>query len=142
MSREPRIIAFTCTYCAYAAAEAAGVSKLHYPPHIYIVRLPCSGMFKSHHVLKALRSGYDAVLWGGCHPPYDCHFVNGNYKALVRATLLKNYLRQLGFEDDRFRLEWIAAGEAERFASIAREMVEKATALPKLRFLKHSEVVD
>uniref|UniRef100_A0A7J3IAE2 Hydrogenase iron-sulfur subunit n=1 Tax=Ignisphaera aggregans TaxID=334771 RepID=A0A7J3IAE2_9CREN len=141
VSLEPRVIAFTCTYCAYAAAETAGVSKLQYPPHIYIIRLPCSGMFRSYYVFKALYNGFDSVLWGGCHPPYDCHFINGNYKARVRAALLKSYLNQLGFEDDRFRLEWIAAGEADRFASIAKEIVKKATSLPRLRFLDNSEVV-
>lgn len=140
MSLEPRVLAFTCTYCAYAAAETAGVSKLQYPPQIYIVKLPCSGMFKSYYVLKALRNGFDSVLWGGCHPPYDCHFINGNYKARMRATLLKSYLKQLGFEDERFRLEWIAAGEADRFALIARKMVENASRLPKLKFMEYHEV--
>lgn len=141
-AREPRVLAFTCTYCAYAAAESAGVSKLQYPPNVYIVRLPCSGMFKGYYVLRALRQGFDAVLWGGCHPPYDCHFVNGNYKAQVRATLLRAYLKQLGFEEERFRLEWIAAGEADKFVEVVKDMVKKASALPKLEFIEPSEVVE
>lgn len=132
--QKPRVLAFVCTYCAYAAAEAAGISKLQYPPHIYLIRLPCSGMFKSYLVFKALRNGFDAVLWGGCHPPYDCHFVNGNYKAMVKAVLIKAYLRQLGFEDERFTLEWIAAGEAEKFVKIVKEIIEKTLSMPRLEF--------
>uniref|UniRef100_A0A7C5TFQ3 Hydrogenase iron-sulfur subunit n=1 Tax=Ignisphaera aggregans TaxID=334771 RepID=A0A7C5TFQ3_9CREN len=142
MGLEPRVLAFTCTYCAYAAAEAAGVSKLQYPPHIYVIRLPCSGMFKSYYVFKALREGFDSILWSGCHPPYDCHFINGNYKARVKAQLLKAYLKQLGFEDQRFRLEWISAGEPDKFARIAKEMVEEAIKTPKIIFLEHHEAVD
>lgn len=141
MFTEPRILAFTCTYCAYAAAETAGVSKMQYPPHTYIIRLPCSGMFKSHHVLRALRIGFDAVLWGGCHPPYDCHFINGNYKARVRATILRAYLKQLGFEEERFRLEWVAAGEADKFVRVVKDMVEKAFNMPKLEFSEYEEAM-
>jgi F420-non-reducing hydrogenase iron-sulfur subunit len=33
-SFEPKIIAFLCNWCAYGAADLAGVSRLAYPPNI------------------------------------------------------------------------------------------------------------
>lgn len=86
-------------------------------------------------MLKAFRIGFDAVVWSGCHPPYDCHFVNGNYKAQIKAVLLRAYLKQLGFEESRFRLEWIAAGEANKFADMAKKIVEDVAQYPKMKLV-------
>jgi len=40
-------------------------------------------------------------------------------------SLLKKMMSQLGIEDERLRLEWISASEAERFARIVNEMTEQ-----------------
>jgi len=40
---EPRIVAFLCHYCAFAAADMAGVMRLQQPPNIRVIRLPCTG---------------------------------------------------------------------------------------------------
>jgi len=61
-------------------------------------------------VLKALREGADGVLVMGCHPG-QCHYAEGNYKAMRRIALLKRTLRQFGLEDERVRLEWASAAE-------------------------------
>jgi F420-non-reducing hydrogenase iron-sulfur subunit len=39
--------------------------------------------------------------------------------------LLKKVLGQLGIEEERLRLEWISASEADRFASMVDEMTEQ-----------------
>jgi len=65
---EPRIVAFLCTWCSYAGADLAGVSRLQYPPNIRIVRVPCSGRINPLFVIKALQAGADGVLVSGCHP--------------------------------------------------------------------------
>lgn len=62
---EPQIVAFCCHYCAYAAADLAGVMRLQYPPNIKIIRLPCSGKLDPLHVLRAFERGADGVLVAG-----------------------------------------------------------------------------
>ena len=79
-------------------------------------------------VLKAFAEGADGVLIGGCHPG-DCHYQEGNYKCLRRYRLLKRLAAQMGIEDDRFRLEWISAAEADRLRSTVDDMVKKVRAL-------------
>jgi hypothetical protein len=37
---EARILAFACHYCAFAAADLAGVMRLSYSPNVNIIRLP------------------------------------------------------------------------------------------------------
>lgn len=125
---EPKIIAFLCNWCSYVAADAAGVARLTQLPNVRIIRVNCSGMVDPSYVFKAFSSGADGVLIGGCHPG-DCHYLSGNLKTLRRSFLLKNLLGELGVEDGRFRLEWIAASEGPRYARVMNEMIEEVRSL-------------
>ena len=42
-SFEPRILAYCCKYCAYAAADLAGSMRLAYPPNVKVIQVPCTG---------------------------------------------------------------------------------------------------
>jgi F420-non-reducing hydrogenase iron-sulfur subunit len=92
-------------------------------------------------VLKALKDGADGVLICGCHPG-DCHYSEGNYKAMRRYPLLKRVLADYGVEDARVRMEWVSASEGQRFAEIVMDMTNKIRSLgpssirPKLQMDK------
>ena len=60
-----RIIAFACHYCAFAAADLAGVMRLSYEPSVKIIRLPCTGKLDHSHVLRAFERGVDGVFVAG-----------------------------------------------------------------------------
>lgn len=62
---EPQILAFTCHYCAYAAADLAGSMRLQYPPNVKIVYVPCSGRVDVIHMLRAFERGVDGVFVAG-----------------------------------------------------------------------------
>jgi len=62
---DPKIIVFACNWCAYSAADLAGVSRLQYPPNIRIVRVMCSGRINPGFILRALELGADGVLVAG-----------------------------------------------------------------------------
>lgn len=129
---EPKIVAFFCNWCTYLAADAAGVSRMKYAPNARVIRVMCSGRIDPQFVLNAFAGGADGVLIGGCHPG-DCHYQEGNYKALRRYHLLRRILKDMGIEEGRFRLEWISASEAERLKTTMNEMVEQVRALGPLR---------
>jgi coenzyme F420-reducing hydrogenase delta subunit len=59
------IIAFACHYCAFAAADLAGVMRLSYLPNVKIVRLPCTGKLDQIYVLRAFERGIDGVFVAG-----------------------------------------------------------------------------
>jgi F420-non-reducing hydrogenase iron-sulfur subunit len=128
---EPRIVAFFCNWCTYTAADLAGVSRLKHAPNVRIIRVMCSGRVDPQFVLDAFAKGADGVLIGGCHIG-DCHYVEGNYKAIRRVQMLRRILRGMGIEDDRFRLEWISASEGEKVKLVINDMVEKVRALGPL----------
>ncbi|MFH1262930.1 MAG: hydrogenase iron-sulfur subunit [Pseudomonadota bacterium] len=124
MAYEPRIVGFLCNWCSYTGADLAGTSRIKYPPNIRIIRVMCSARIDPSFVMKALEGGADGVLICGCHPG-DCHYVEGNYKAMRRYELLKRVMRWYGIEEDRVRLEWVSASEGQRFADIVADMTEK-----------------
>jgi F420-non-reducing hydrogenase iron-sulfur subunit len=128
---EPRIVGFLCNWCSYAASDSAGGRKQPYPANFRIVRVMCSGRIDPELVLKAFAEGADAVAILGCHPG-DCHYNEGNYKALRRYEGLKRMLDQLGVEKDRLLLEWVSAAEGEKFIEVVRAMCERVKALGPL----------
>jgi F420-non-reducing hydrogenase iron-sulfur subunit len=91
---------------------------------VRIIRVMCSARIDPSFVLKALRDGADGVLVCGCHPG-DCHYSEGNYKAMRRFPLLQRVLRDLGVEHERVRLEWVSASEGQRFADVVSDMTER-----------------
>lgn len=120
---EPKIVAFLCNWCAYVGADLAGTSRIQYPPNVRIIRMMCSGAVDPVYVIKPLLDGADGVLIGGCHPG-DCHYQEGNYKARRRVAILKNILRQMGFDEERIWLRWISASEGQVFAETVTAMVK------------------
>ena len=61
----PKIITFACNWCAYSAADLAGVIRLQYPPNMRIIRLMCSGRVNPNFILTAFQKGADGVLVAG-----------------------------------------------------------------------------
>jgi F420-non-reducing hydrogenase iron-sulfur subunit len=128
---EPKIVGFLCRWCSYTGADLAGTSRMQYPANIVGIRVMCSGRVDPTFVVKALKDGADGVLIAGCHPG-DCHYSEGNYKAMRRYPMLVNLLEQFGIAPQRDRLEWISASEGERFAEVVTEFTEQLRMLGPL----------
>jgi F420-non-reducing hydrogenase iron-sulfur subunit len=105
---EPEIVAFTCTYCAYAAADLAGIMRLQYPHNIKIIKLPCSG----------------TVIVAGCLEG-GCHFLEGNIRARKRVERAKVILDDIGVGGERLEMFNMSSSEGPRFAEVAREITER-----------------
>lgn len=120
---EPKVVAFLCTWCSYAGADLAGVSRIQYPPNVRIIRVPCSGRINPAFLLRALQNGADGVLVSGCHPG-DCHYISGNLVARRKFALLKELLEFAGIEAERVQFTWVSASEGGRFAAVVEKVVE------------------
>jgi F420-non-reducing hydrogenase iron-sulfur subunit len=128
MNENPIIIAFCCNWCAYAAADLAGITRLQYPGSIRIIRVMCSGMVHPEMVLHALNRGADGVIVGGCNLG-DCHYIKGNEMALARAEIIADTLEDLDIAAERFQLVWVSSSEPERLVRAFQEMSERLRAL-------------
>lgn len=125
---EPKIVAFCCHYCAFAAADLAGVLRLRYPPNVHIIRLPCTGRVDSLYLLRALEMGVDGVLVAGCLEG-ECHFLSGNLRAKERVGHIHGILEKLGIEPERLAFYNLSSAQGDRFQEIAQEMTERVREL-------------
>jgi len=124
----PLILAFCCNRCAYPGADEAGVAGIPYPTGVRIIRMVCAGMIHPNTIVDALTGGADGVLLCGCHDG-ECRSREGIRRALARSEAIALLLEDFGLEEERFRLEHIAASEGAKFARVACEMTEQLAAL-------------
>lgn len=135
MNHDLKIIAFCCSWCSYAAADLAGISRLPYPGSVRIIRVMCSGMVHPEMVLHALAKGADGVMIIGCHLG-ECHYLSGNEMALSRAAVIADTLEDMGYERERFDIAWVSSSEAEQLVEAFRRMhsrLEQLAAAPAAR---------
>ncbi len=125
---DPSIVVFACNWCSYAGADTAGVSRIQHQPHFRTIRVMCSGRIQPGFVLRAFEKGADGVLVSGCHFG-DCHYVNGNERAVEQFKKTMDVVKLLGIGEGRLRLEWISAAEGVRFAQVINEFTDQIRAL-------------
>jgi len=123
MDKDPRILAFLCNWCSYAGADLAGTSRIQYPTTLRVLRVPCSARVNPQFLLKALQEGAEGVLVSGCHPG-DCHYLEGNYYARRKFTIMRDLLEYVGLEKGRVRFSWVSAAEGGKFAEVVKEVTD------------------
>jgi len=130
----PAILAFCCNYCAYAAADLAGVSRMQYPSNVRVIRVPCSGKVDITYIFRAFERGADGVIVAGCLEG-GCHFVEGNLHAKVRVKFAQDILEAIGIGGERLEMFFISSAMATKFVEVVTYMTDKISklgpALPK-----------
>ena len=125
---EPRIIAFCCNYCAYAAADLAGSKRMQYSANVRIVHTPCTGKIEMEHILDAFEKGIDGVLVAGCLEG-GCHFLEGNLRARRRTGRIREILDEIGVGAERRKMVNFSAAMAPTFVERVEEIVATVRAL-------------
>ena len=125
---EPKIIAFCCNYCAYAAADLAGSKRMQYPPNVRIVHSPCTGKIEMEHILGAFERGIDGILVAGCLEG-GCHFLEGNLRARKRTDRIREMLDEIGVGRERLMMVNLSSAMAPTFVERVQQIVETVRAL-------------
>jgi F420-non-reducing hydrogenase iron-sulfur subunit len=123
----PRIVVFQCQFALFSATEQEWMDT-QLPPHIKLIKVPCSGRISPLFLLNAIQGGVDGILINGCVPG-KCHFKEGNLAAHRRLNEFRRLLTFLGMEQDRVRFAWIDVGERGR---IRRELADLEATLREL----------
>ncbi len=121
---EPKIMAYCCNFCAFAAADLAGAMRLQYPPSVRIVRLPCTGKVDAIHLMKAFEEGADGAFVTGCLEG-QCHYLEGNLRARKRVAYVKRLLAEVQIEPERIDMFNLSSAMGGRFAEIVKEMTQR-----------------
>jgi F420-non-reducing hydrogenase iron-sulfur subunit len=123
-AQDMKIVAFTCTYCAYNAADLAGSMRLQYPSTVRVVKLLCTGKIEPILLLEAFRHGADAVFVAGCMEG-ECHFVEGNLRARQVVEYAKELVHDAGIDPRRLEMFNMSASMAQKFVQAVQTMTER-----------------
>jgi coenzyme F420-reducing hydrogenase delta subunit len=121
---EPKIVAYCCNFCAFAAADLAGAMRVQYPPNVRIIRLPCTGKVDAIHLMKSFEDGADGVFVAGCLEG-ECHYLEGNLRAKKRVAYVKKLLTEVGTNPQRIEMFNLSSAMGGHFAEYVEEMTKR-----------------
>ena len=61
-AKTAKILVFSTEKISDPAIDMAGLLKLHYPPTVYTISVPCSGGIKPRWIMYAYEKGFDGVF--------------------------------------------------------------------------------
>ena len=119
----PKILVFSTEKISDPAVDMAGLLKLHYPPRVYTIPVPCSSAVKPRWILKAFEQGFDGVFIAadGTDCPYgeSCTEKTG---ALVQRT--QEMLKEKGIDAAKLRMAAICSVCSEAFVKQMKSFTE------------------
>jgi heterodisulfide reductase subunit A len=121
---EPHILALLCYWCAYSAADFAGIERAEAPANHRVVRIRCASSVNTALLMQMFRMGVDGILVAGC-PERSCHHLWGNFVADKRIELAKALMAQLGLDQGRLRFEYIGAPMQAKLVDTLKTMDER-----------------
>ncbi|MBE0656006.1 MAG: hydrogenase iron-sulfur subunit [Bacteroidales bacterium] len=112
--KSARILVFSTEKISDPAIDMAGLLKLHYPPKVYTMAVPCSSAVKPEWILYALERGFDGVFIAadGSDCPYG-ESCTVKTAALVQKT--HNMLKERNIDPARLKMAAICSVCSEAF---------------------------
>jgi F420-non-reducing hydrogenase iron-sulfur subunit len=121
--KSARILVFSTEKISDPAIDMAGLLKLHYPPTVYTIAIPCSSGIKSRWIMHAFDKGFDGVFIAadGSDCPYgeSCTEKTGR---LVQNTHI--LMKEKNIEPARLRMAAICSVCSETFVKQMRSFNE------------------
>jgi len=113
-NKSARILVFSTEKISDPAIDMAGLLKLHYPPTVYTITVPCSSGIKPRWILHAYEKGFDGVFIAadGSDCPYgeSCTEKTGKIISQTHDLMKRNDL-----EPARLRMAAICSVCSESF---------------------------
>ena len=123
VNNSPKILVFSTEKISDPAIDMAGLLKLHYPPTVYTIPVPCSSAIKPRWILHALEQGFDGVFIAadGTDCPYGetCTVKTGE---IVSVT--QQMLKEKGMDPARLKMAAICSVCSEPFVKHVKSFVE------------------
>lgn len=122
-NRSAKILVFSTEKISDPAIDMAGLLKLHYPPQVYTIAVPCSSGIKPRWILRAFEKGFDGVFIAAdgsdCMYGESCTEKTG---AVVEKT--HELMREKNIEPARLRMAAICSVCSESFVKQVRSFNE------------------
>ncbi|WP_372751447.1 hydrogenase iron-sulfur subunit [Labilibaculum sp.] len=123
VNKNPKILVFSTEKISDPAIDMAGLLKLHYPPTVYTITVPCSSGIKPKWILHALERGFDGVFIAadGTDCPYgeSCVDKTGQLVGTIQETL-----KEKGMDPARLKMAAICSVCSEPFVKHVRSFTK------------------
>ncbi len=123
VNNSPKILVFSTEKISDPAIDMAGLLKLHYPPTVYTIPVPCSSAIKPRWILHALEQGFDGVFLAadGTDCPYGetCTEKTGQ---LMNVT--QQLMKDKGIDPARLKMAAICSVCSEPFVKHVKSFTE------------------
>lgn len=121
--KSARILVFSTEKISDPAIDMAGLLKLHYPPTVYTISIPCSSGVKPKWILNAFEKGFDGVFIAadGSDCPYGESCTEKTGKIVSKTHEL---MKQKNIEPARLRMAAICSVCSESFVKQMKSLNE------------------
>ena len=119
----PKILVFSTEKISDPAIDLAGLLKMHYPPTVYTMNVPCSSAIKTKWILHAFDKGFDGVFIAA--DGTDCSFSETctvNTGELVKNT--HEIMKEKGIDPARLKMAAICSVCSEPFVKHMKNFVD------------------
>jgi coenzyme F420-reducing hydrogenase delta subunit len=124
VNSSPKILVFSTEKISDPAIDMAGLLKLHYPPTVYTIPVPCSSAIKPRWIMHAFERGFDGVFIAadGTDCPYgeSCTEKTG---VLVQQT--QDKMKAMGMNPARLKMAAVCSICSEPFVKHVKSFAEK-----------------
>jgi F420-non-reducing hydrogenase iron-sulfur subunit len=112
--KSARILVFSTEKISDPAIDMAGLLKLHYPPTVYSISVPCSSGVKPKWILHAFEKGFDGVFIAadGSDCPYGESCTEKTGQIVSKTHVL---MKEKNIEPARLRMAAICSVCSESF---------------------------
>ena len=112
--KSAKILVFSTEKISDPAIDMAGLLKLHYPPTVYTISIPCSSGVKTRWILHAFEKGFDGVFIAadGSDCPYGESCTEKTGKIISRT---QEQMKKRNIETARLRMAAICSVCSESF---------------------------
>lgn len=120
---QPKIVIFVCENSGRLALQHASDLGLKLPEKVEVIKLPCSGKLDILYLMKSLEK-VDGTLVMACQKE-NCKFLKGNARAEQRVKRAGDLVREIGLEEERVRITFIAANMGHKFTDTIQNFYDK-----------------
>lgn len=114
-----KILVFSTEKISDPAIDMAGLLKLHYPPTVYTITVPCSSGIKPSWIMHAYEKGFDGVFIAAdgsdCIFGESCTEKTGNVVAMTHEKM-----KEKGLDPARLRMAAMCSVCSESFVKQIR----------------------
>ncbi len=128
----PHILVFTSEKISDPGIDLAGLLKMHYPPYVYTISLPCSSAVKTRWILHAFKKGIDGIFVAadGTDCPFGTQCPDLTAKVITRSHEL---MKKNGINPSRLKMAAICSVCAEAFANHMRIFYDNLSKLGNVK---------